>query len=140
MLVTPLLCLEDRNMDNKFSLTVGDRYHDGHGLTDIVSIVCSHTMSEVRTAISDAKKKKQVPDRMCENYGDSKINNDLIISNPELKDIFEEHYKNKNEYHADPESWVKFHMWLASTELKNFKYEIITSRSIGIGGYGLFSC
>ena len=56
------------------NLVLGDWSHDGHGITDTVTIKCSHTSEQIKEAYNQAVKNLGFPDLVedaCEEYEDS---------------------------------------------------------------------
>ena len=64
------------------NLVVGDWSHDGHGMTDSIAIICSHTAEQVKTAYRNAVNKLGFPDLVkeaCSEYEESSLSSDFAL-------------------------------------------------------------
>ena len=71
-------------MKYQISLIVGDRWRDGHGMSETVMIQSSHSSSDILSAISLARKCIPFLTDLCSNYGDCRIANDDYLRLKEL--------------------------------------------------------
>jgi hypothetical protein len=126
----------------KFTVGSGDECHDGHGLRCNIPVECTHSATAVGCAIDKAKINLQIPKDLCQNYEDDRIPEILMdrligVCGMNISEVLFEYYGDK--WYVNRDSWMQFHMWLASTELEDFKYKVLPlEQEVWIGGYGLY--
>ncbi len=129
---------------NTIKLVVGDWSKDGHNQSDDVYVECNLTNAELDKVLHQQK----IIDlnQECREYEDSSLSPECTAKLLELKildeESFEPHYKYKDRHSVcGSDAWVELLMSVVKHYLEpdvEFKYKIINTNSINVGGYGLF--
>ena len=134
---------------NLIQLESGDHSADGHGQTDVISIMSNLTSSDLIKAFNDGLKVLRVKREeygyglnFCSGYGESRIPESLCeslrINGIDPADFSRERISEESDIKVGVDTYPL--LWLEIAKLGNpkLKYEETSVEQIGIGGYGLF--
>lgn len=129
---------------NKLDFMFGDRYDDGHGKYEIITIETDKTKLELMNAYKESCKEIDVDFKeICEDYEDSQIDSDIfdkLVNKLKLDSEYVEHMK-ANEYYIDGvDDFFDLLMKFIGYSI-DFKYKKINDNNDSFDisfGYGLF--
>lgn len=125
-------------MDNIITLTCGDWSADGHGRTSSDTIRTNLTQKEIVKAYEKGAKiiGVDLSEDLCTDYEDNAFPG-------KARQAYADHGMGFSEYGGDStclDSYLFTKLYLFTAQVGNpeFKYEVVDSDEITIGGYGLF--
>ncbi len=129
------------------SLTMGDWSHDGHGWTEVVNVMSSLTLPELKAAYKKGVKIVDVDltEDVASDYEDREFPEDVIEKLEKhgfKKDEFlEPRWKDETKFDVPIEGFWQVWMFIAKVGDPTLEYEEVerTQSNINIGGYGMFS-
>jgi hypothetical protein len=137
-------------LKHTINLIVGDWSHDGHNMTDTVTIHSNLNVKELEAAYKKGAKKIGVDPtkEIAEEYEDNKISKEaydkLVTHGFDVKDLIDVPDPDESEDSYDlysSEAFSEIWLFVAKTGNPDFEYEMLeeSDNSINIGGYGLFT-
>jgi len=140
-------------LNHTFTLTIGDRWDDGHGKYDTYHFKSNKSAAEIKELYGVASKMHNLDvTRQCEEYEDQSFT-DLFIQHavevfggyPEYLEKLTEAFLDENgsgeivENWVDRELYVDIYLWTAKLVSADLVWERVRrSNDIEIGGYGFY--
>lgn len=129
------------------NLIVGDWSHDGHSMTETITISCNLDKKETVKAYKKGTKKVgfDLTDDVCSDYEDMSVDPEVIKKMREAGirvEDFIKQYEDDSSWSFEYDATSFAEVWLQIARLGNpdLEYEINVhdSPNINIGGYGLY--